>query len=306
MGDSSLEKPIESENSLEYVCKDSTNPKNDTLVLKNGVIDRQCQESSLKKANSNVNHAVNHSVNCSTNDNCVKIQDSDNTVESSDDQQGIVANGSQLCDDSSGNEEPLCSKELNFDKTVREVPIDTNKEGLNGCSESRDASEAFSLMVIKDQEIDKEIQFIQYESEKQLPDLVALITIDLSEPYSIYTYRYFLHNWPHLSHLAYENNVCVGAIVCKLEIHRKSVMRGYIAMLVVHRDYRRCKIGSSLVKKAVRKMKEHGCEEVVLETEVTNKAALQLYENLGFVRDKRLFRYYLNGVDAWRLKLWLK
>ena len=46
--------------------------------------------------------------------------------------------------------------------------------------------------------------------------------------------------------------------------------------------------------------------QVVLETEVTNSAALGLYENLGFVRDKRLFRYYLNGVDALRLKLWLK
>ena len=192
---------MESENSLEYVCKDSTNSKNDTLVLKNGVIDRQCQDPSLKKTNSHDNHADNDKVNCSTNDNCMKIQDNDNTVGISDDQQGIIANGSQLCDDNSGNEKPLCSKELNFDKTVREVPIDVNKEGLNGSSESRDASEAFSLMVIKDKEIDKEIQFIQYESEKQLPDLVALITIDLSEPYSIYTYRYFLHNWPHLSHL---------------------------------------------------------------------------------------------------------
>lgn len=46
--------------------------------------------------------------------------------------------------------------------------------------------------------------------------------------------------------------------------------------------------------------------QVVLETEITNKPALKLYENLGFVRDKRLFRYYLNGVDALRLKLWLR
>ena len=40
--------------------------------------------------------------------------------------------------------------------------------------------------------------------------------------------------------------------------------------------------------------------QVVLETEITNRPALRLYENLGFVRDKRLFRYYLNGVDALR------
>lgn len=45
-------------------------------------------------------------------------------------------------------------------------------------------------------------------------------------------------------------------------------------------------------------------DEVVLETEITNQPALKLYENLGFVRDKRLFHYYLNGVDALRLKLW--
>lgn len=48
------------------------------------------------------------------------------------------------------------------------------------------------------------------------------------------------------------------------------------------------------------------CLQVVLETEVTNHAALNLYENLGFVRDKYLHQYYLNGVDAYRLKLWLK
>jgi hypothetical protein len=27
---------------------------------------------------------------------------------------------------------------------------------------------------------------------------------------------------------------------------------------------------------------------------------------LGFIRDKRLYRYYLNGVDAFRLKLFCK
>ena len=42
---------------------------------------------------------------------------------------------------------------------------------------------------------------------------------------------------------------------------------------------------------------------MTLEAEVTNKGALALYGRLGFVRAKRLFRYYLNGVDAFRLKL---
>ena len=38
---------------------------------------------------------------------------------------------------------------------------------------------------------------------------------------------------------------CVGAIVCKLDMHKKMVRRGYIAMLAVDADYRRRKIGKS-------------------------------------------------------------
>ncbi|CAL8393880.1 unnamed protein product [Gadus morhua 'NCC'] len=99
---------------------------------------------------------------------------------------------------------------------------------------------------------------------------------------------------------------CVGAIVCKLDMHKKMFRRGYIAMLAVDSKHRRKSIGTNLVKKAIYAMVEGDCDEVVLETEITNKSALKLYENLGFVRDKRLFRYYLNGVDALRLKLWLR
>ena len=43
--------------------------------------------------------------------------------------------------------------------------------------------------------------------------------------------------------------------------------------------------------------------QVVLETEYDNSAALSLYESLGFIREKRLFRFYLNGKDAFRLIL---
>jgi peptide alpha-N-acetyltransferase len=47
-------------------------------------------------------------------------------------------------------------------------------------------------------------------------------------------------------------------------------------------------------------------KKVVLETEFTNLGALGLYQRLGFIKDKRLYRYYLNGVDAFRLKLFCK
>lgn len=94
-------------------------------------------------------------------------------------------------------------------------------------------------------------------------------------------------------------------------------MRGYIAMLAVDKSYRHRGIGiqdipsgsnplgSSLAKRSILAMKQGGAHEVVLETERTNEDALALYARLGFVRAKRLHRYYLTGVDAFRLKLWL-
>lgn len=43
-----------------------------------------------------------------------------------------------------------------------------------------------------------EIEYVPYESELQLPEIMRLMKADLSEPYSVYTYRYFIHNWPKL------------------------------------------------------------------------------------------------------------
>ena len=44
--------------------------------------------------------------------------------------------------------------------------------------------------------------------------------------------------------------------------------------------------------------------QVVLEAEASNIKAIALYESLGFFKDKRLEKYYLNGGDAFRLKKW--
>uniref|UniRef100_G3PGV0 N-alpha-acetyltransferase 30, NatC catalytic subunit n=1 Tax=Gasterosteus aculeatus aculeatus TaxID=481459 RepID=G3PGV0_GASAC len=105
------------------------------------------------------------------------------------------------------------------------------------------------------------IRYVRYESELQMPWIMRLITKDLSEPYSIYTYRYFIHNWPQLCFLAMVEQECVGAIVCKLDMHKKMFRRGYIAMLAVDSKHRRKSIGTNLVKKAIYAMVEGDCDE---------------------------------------------
>jgi peptide alpha-N-acetyltransferase len=127
----------------------------------------------------------------------------------------------------------------------------------------------------------------------------------------------------HLKALDDEDNL-IGVIVCKLEPHRGGPMRGYIAMLATRKDYRGHGIATSLVKMAIEKMVSEDADEVnnltsghdvllftdgtqiALETEVDNIPSLRIYENLGFIRTKRLHRYYLNGNTAFRLILYLK
>eukprot|EP01018_Ginkgo_biloba_P017414 Gb_00308 [translate_table: standard] len=147
-----------------------------------------------------------------------------------------------------------------------------------------------------------DIRYACYEGEHQLPLIMNIVDQELSEPYSIFTYRYFITLWPHLCFLAFHEEKCVGTVVCKMGQHRNT-FRGYIAMLVVIKPYRGKGIATELVTRSIQEMQKAGCEEVTLEAEVTNKGALALYGNLGFIRAKRLFRYYLNGVDAFRLKL---
>ena len=146
--------------------------------------------------------------------------------------------------------------------------------------------------------------YIQYSPEQEpayLPAMRELISRDLSEPYSIYVYRYFLYSWPDLCFLCISpDNKLLGVVINKLEPHTPPSKwgylpdpnnpppnRGYIAMLATHAQYRKRGIASKLVKLAISAMKDKGADEVVLETEVMNEASLRLYGRLGFVRSKK-------------------
>ena len=157
-----------------------------------------------------------------------------------------------------------------------------------------------------------EIYYVDYQDESMLSDIQTLVSKDLSEPYSVFLYRYFLHNWPTLCVCAYvrprgepeAQGKMIATIVCKAE-EESDCFRGYIAMLAVDSAHRKKGIALELATRGIDRMVLMNCDEVVLEAEATNTGALALYERLGFVRDEKLERYYLNGGDAYRLKLWI-
>lgn len=187
---------------------------------------------------------------------------------------------------------------------------------------------ALLLRLLMPQSPADRLRYVQYDGlneEQYLPAIRQLISKDLSEPYSIYVYRYFLYQWGHLCYMVGppprasrpfppltchkaldDDSNLIGVVVSKLEPHRSGTFRGYIAMLAVQEPYRGQGIASKLVKLAIDAMTARDADEIVLETETDNTASLRLYERLGFLRSKRLHRYYLNGNTAFRLVLYLK
>jgi peptide alpha-N-acetyltransferase len=139
-----------------------------------------------------------------------------------------------------------------------------------------------------------DIHYVDYENERHLSDIQKLVSRDLSEPYSIFTYRYFLHNWPELCICAFAKNEVdememIGTIVSKAEMENGE-MKGYIAMLTVNQSYRKRGIGRKLAVMGLERMVKAGCSEIVLETELSNSGAIYLYEQLGFIKEDRLAR----------------
>ncbi|KAK8849377.1 hypothetical protein IAR55_004709 [Kwoniella newhampshirensis] len=150
--------------------------------------------------------------------------------------------------------------------------------------------------------------------DEDLGGIMTLVEQELSEPScadesdlsSLYTFRYFILDWPHLTFLVFPHpntSTPIACIVCKQDSHRGKTNRGYIAMLSVDRAFRRRGIASRLVELAIAEMAKRGAHEVVLETEYDNAPSLSLYDRLGFLREKRLHRFYSNGKDAFRLIL---
>ncbi|CAN3371725.1 hypothetical protein DIURU_002938 [Diutina rugosa] len=143
-------------------------------------------------------------------------------------------------------------------------------------------------------------------SKDEFSVISNLIADHLSEPYSIYVYWFFLNSWPHYCYTVKlpDSGEIIGVIISKVQPHRQVRLRGYIGMLVINPKYRGRGIASNLVKMTVKNMVEwDNVDEIMLETEVINAGALRLYESLGFLRTKRLYRYYLNTHDAFRLIL---
>lgn len=77
---------------------------------------------------------------------------------------------------------------------------------------------------------------------------------------------------------------------------------GHIVSLAVLPTWRRKGIASQLVEELYNIFREGGKKRVKLEVRVSNTSAIELYEKLGFEKQKIVKNYYENGEDAVMMK----
>ncbi len=76
-----------------------------------------------------------------------------------------------------------------------------------------------------------------------------------------------------------------------------------LASIAVHPHHRRGGIGEGMLRKILSELRLRRGKTWWLMAGVENEGAIRFYEKFGFVKTRRVKRYYAPGRDAWRMLL---
>lgn len=99
--------------------------------------------------------------------------------------------------------------------------------------------------------------------------------------------------------VAEESNQVVGYIIFSLT----NECDGHLVSIAVDKNYRGLKIGSALLRAVISTYLNIGINKIVLEVRTHNIRAIKFYESFGFIIDRKEFKYYENGDDAYVMYL---
>jgi ribosomal-protein-alanine N-acetyltransferase len=143
-------------------------------------------------------------------------------------------------------------------------------------------------------------------------DLNRVVEINLKTLPENYPPSFFINlheSYPKTFLVAEIDGEIVGYVMCRMELGLslpRFKMKGHVVSIAVVPEHRRRGIGSSLMKKVLEEMKsEYGASECYLEVRASNVAAINMYEKLGFRVVSRLKHYYLDGEDAYLMRMLL-
>jgi ribosomal-protein-alanine N-acetyltransferase len=76
-----------------------------------------------------------------------------------------------------------------------------------------------------------------------------------------------------------------------------------IVSIAVHPKYQKLGVGSALMVHTLAALKKKKVQSVKLMVKTTNSSGVRFYRRFGFIRVRRVPRYYEDGADAFRMSL---
>lgn len=158
----------------------------------------------------------------------------------------------------------------------------------------------------------REMEVLYVIRRAKLEDMEKVMEInkkELPENYSSDFFYEMLNNYGDFFFVAELKGDIVGYVMSRVETSFSFsssppfFMRGHVVSLAVSSNFRRMKIGSSLMQTTHEEMKKHGIREVYLEVRVDNTPAIALYKKLGYSIVRRIPYYYADGTDAYMMSL---
>lgn len=144
-----------------------------------------------------------------------------------------------------------------------------------------------------------EIKDMAQEDLRQVAEIESQI---FSLPWSEKAFEESLNNRNTLYIVAKEKEKVLGYTGMYI-----SFQEGNITNIAVNPDYRRKKIGLKLISEILKRAKQIGVTDVILEVRETNVAAISLYEKMGFeeagIRKNFYEKPLENAIIMWKHKL---
>jgi len=128
--------------------------------------------------------------------------------------------------------------------------------------------------------------------------VIKLASETLTERYNPSIFNYFYETFPAGFLVAAIGSKIIGFII-GAEISSTKVR---ILMISVSKNYRRKKIGKTLLEKIEKIILNKGINEIDLEVRTRNTSAIKFYQKNGYVIEDKIENYYQNGDNAYIMK----
>eukprot|EP01101_Sappina_pedata_P005183 TRINITY_DN2326_c0_g1_i2.p1 TRINITY_DN2326_c0_g1~~TRINITY_DN2326_c0_g1_i2.p1 ORF type:complete len:171 (-),score=77.07 TRINITY_DN2326_c0_g1_i2:105-617(-) len=148
-----------------------------------------------------------------------------------------------------------------------------------------------------------EIEFAEI-NERNIGLLRVLNKATFPVNYNDKFYSDLLIQQEYLAKLVYFNDVCIGAVCCRLECNAETkLVRLYIMTLGVLAPYRGFGVGNKMIKYVMDNIvpKHKELHSIYLHVHTINEVALSLYQKHGFTKSDVIHNYYkdINPPDCY-------